>query len=176
MWAFFYSLHWGKCQVKIFLPDLSMSLDYRRYCPLITSTYTAHRSMQLKGSKINGPSFSSKSLCMLVTQLCPTLCDPTRLLCPWDFPGKGTGIGYHFLLQGIFPTQGSNLGLLHCRQILFRLSYKIFTHPIFHVSADGDPVRNRESTFPLSQYCIQLVSLMHEAGHPKPVLWDNQEG
>ena len=32
-----------------------------------------------------------------------------RLLCPWDFPGKNTGMGHHFLLQGIFPTQGSNL-------------------------------------------------------------------
>ena len=48
----------------------------------------------------------------------------------WDFPGKNTGVGCHFLLQGIFPTQGSNpcltliscLGLLHCRQILYLLS------------------------------------------------------
>ena len=38
--------------------------------------------------------------------------------CPWDFQGKDTGVGCHFLLQGIFPTQGSNPGLLHCRQIL----------------------------------------------------------
>ena len=37
---------------------------------------------------------------------------PTRLLCPWDFPGKNTGVGCHFLLQGIFPTQGSNSHLL----------------------------------------------------------------
>ena len=49
-----------------------------------------------------------------VTQSCPTLCDPvdyspsTRLLRPWDSPGKNTGVGCHFLLQGIFPTQGSN--------------------------------------------------------------------
>ena len=49
---------------------------------------------------------------------------PTRLLCPWDFSGKDTGVGCHFLLQGIFPTQGSNLGLLYYRQILYRLSYK----------------------------------------------------
>ena len=49
---------------------------------------------------------------------------PTRLFCPWDFLGKDTAVGCHFLLQGIFPTQGSNLGLLHCRQILYRLSYK----------------------------------------------------
>ena len=50
---------------------------------------------------------------------CPTLCSPrqpTRLLCPWNFPGKNTGVGCHFLFQGIFPTQRSNphcLCLLH---------------------------------------------------------------
>ena len=44
---------------------------------------------------------------------------PTRLLCRWDSPGKNTGVGYHFLLQGIFPTQGSNPSLLHCRQMLY---------------------------------------------------------
>ena len=48
---------------------------------------------------------------------------PSRPLCPWDFPRKDTGVGCHFLLQGIFPTQGSNLGLLHCRRVLHRLSH-----------------------------------------------------
>ena len=38
--------------------------------------------------------------------------EATRLLCPWDSPGKNTGMGCHFLLQGIFPSQGSNLCLL----------------------------------------------------------------
>ena len=47
-----------------------------------------------------------------------------RLLCPWDSPGKNTGMGCHFLLQGIFPTQESDPGLLHCRQILHQLSYE----------------------------------------------------
>ena len=42
-------------------------------------------------------------------------CQP---LCAWDFPGKNTEVGCHFLLQGIFWNQGSNLGLLHCRWIL----------------------------------------------------------
>ena len=41
-----------------------------------------------------------------------------------DFPGKKMGVGCHFLLQGIFPTQGPNLGLLHCRQILYQLCYE----------------------------------------------------
>ena len=49
---------------------------------------------------------------------------PTRLFCPWDFPGKSTGVGCHFLLQGIFSTQGLNPGLLHWRQTLYCLSHK----------------------------------------------------
>ena len=49
---------------------------------------------------------------------------PTRLLCPWNSPGKNTGAGSHSLLQGIFPTQGLNLGLLHGRWILYRLSHQ----------------------------------------------------
>ena len=56
-----------------------------------------------------------------VAQSCPTLCDPMDGKGPWDFPGKNTGVGCHFLLQGIFPTQGWNPGLLHCRQTLYRL-------------------------------------------------------
>ena len=54
--------------------------------------------------------------------LWPHRLQPTRLLCPWDFPGKDTGVGCRFLLQGIFPAQGLNPGLLHCRQILYWLS------------------------------------------------------
>ena len=44
-----------------------------------------------------------------------------RLLCPWDSPGKNTGVGCHALLQGIFLTQSSNPGILHCRWILYHL-------------------------------------------------------
>ena len=47
-----------------------------------------------------------------------------RLLCPWDFLGKSTGVGCHFLLQGIFLTQGSNPSLPHCRQTLYPLSHQ----------------------------------------------------
>ena len=43
---------------------------------------------------------------------------PARLLCPWDSSGKNTRVGYHFLLQKILPTQGSNPGLPHCRDSL----------------------------------------------------------
>ena len=77
-----------------------------------------------------GTSPSSSCLC-LVTQSCLSLCDPfglkpTRVFCPWDFSGKNTGVGCHFLLWGIFSTQGSNprlQGLLHCRWILYVMSH-----------------------------------------------------
>ena len=48
----------------------------------------------------------------------------TRLLCPWDSLGQNIGVGYHPLLQGIFPTQGSKPGLLPYRQILYHLSHQ----------------------------------------------------
>ena len=61
-----------------------------------------------------------------VTQSCPTLNDPmdcpARLLCPPDSPSKNPVVGWCSFLQGIFLTQGSNPGLLHCKRILYHLS------------------------------------------------------
>ena len=63
------------------------------------------------------------SRCSVVSSsLGPPGLQPARLLCPWDSPGKNPGVGCRFLLQGIFLTQESNPGLLHCRQIPYRLS------------------------------------------------------
>ena len=63
-----------------------------------------------------------------VAQSCPTLCDPMDCCLP-GFSVHGifqasTGVGCHFLLKGIFPTQGSNLGLPHCRQTIYPLSHQ----------------------------------------------------
>ena len=49
---------------------------------------------------------------------------PHGLSSPWNSPGQNTGVGSLSLLQGIFPTQGWNPGLLHCRQILYQLSHQ----------------------------------------------------
>ena len=63
--------------------------------------------------------YKCKKACMLTcfshVRLFLTLwtVEPARLLCPWDSPGKNTGVGYHFLLQRIFPMQGLNLHPLH---------------------------------------------------------------
>ena len=84
---------------------------------------------------INSTSFGVKLLshgldvCLWVRaqslQSCPILCDPMDCSAlgssvHGDSPGKNTGVSCHALLQGIYPTQGSSPGLLHCRQILYR--------------------------------------------------------
>ena len=77
---------------------------------------------------------------MLVAQSCPALCDPVDYSLPGFsvheiLQGKNTGMGCHVLLQGIFQTQGLNLVLLHCRQILYHLSYQgsplLSMHPTY---------------------------------------------
>ena len=70
---------------------------------------------------------------MDISQSCPTqscrsvLSDslqPHGFYSPWNSPGQNTEVGSFSLFQGIFPTQGSNPGLPHCRQILYQLSHK----------------------------------------------------
>ena len=73
-------------------------------------------------------SFILYQYCCLVTgsnrtPLRPHRLQPTRLLCPCDFPSKNTGVGCHFLLQGTFSTQGSNTHLLHQQEDSLPLSY-----------------------------------------------------
>ena len=75
-----------------------------------------------------------------------TYLGPTRLLCPWNSPGKNTGEGCHFLLQGIFPTQGSNLCLLHL------LRWQANSLPLSHL---GNPCKKVS----WSKICTNLKSL-----------------
>ena len=88
----------------------------------------------------------------LVTQLYLTLCDPTDSSPPGssvhgDSPGKHTGLGCHGLLQEIFPTQGLNPGLPHCRHILYHLSqHKPRPGPLFYVSTSYTEVISDNST------------------------------
>ena len=74
-----------------------------------------------------------------IAQSCPTLqpheSQHARLLCPWDSPGKNTGVGCHFLLQGIFPSEGSNPRVLH---------WQVDALPLNHL---GSPQRNSQGLF-----------------------------
>ena len=90
--------------------SLALSLHYG---PALTSIHT-----------------TGKIMCVcLVTQSCQTLCDPMDCSFPGfsvhgDSSGRNTGVGYHALLQRIFPTQESNPGLPHCRLILYHLNHQ----------------------------------------------------
>ena len=87
---------------------------------------------------INGASHSVVS-----NSLPPHGLKPTRLFYPWNSPGQNTGVGSRSFLQGIFPTQGSNPTLLHCRQILYQLSQQgspgVLECPLQPILSAGDP-------------------------------------
>ena len=75
-------------------------------------------------NKVTASYLASSTCSVLYNSLRPHGLQPTRLLCPWDAPGKNAGVGCHSLLQGIFLAQGWNPGLLHCGQILYLLSHQ----------------------------------------------------
>ena len=92
----------------------------------------------------------------LVVQLCLTLYEPMGCSPPGssvcgDFPGKNTGVSCHALLQGIFPTQGSNAGLPYCKPILYHLSHQlspwIQEWVAYSVSRGSSQPRNRTGVF-----------------------------
>ena len=108
----------------------------------------------------------------------PRIVACSRLLRPWDFLGKSTGVGCHFLLQWIFPTQGSNPGLPHCRQTLYHLSHQGSPWKTTHLFIkDAYPSRIyfkhvRKDTYELG---IGEKNNMQEEPYPKPMvtIWLN---
>ena len=88
--------------------------------------------------------------CCLVAKSCPTLLCPyglyaTRLLCPWDSPGKNTGVGCRFLLQDLFLTQELNLSLLHWQMESIPLSHHasmyIYIHTHRNMNLKGERIK-----------------------------------
>ena len=75
-----------------------------------------------------GVGSESESHSVVSSSLQPHGLWPTRLLCPWNSPGKNSGMGCHSLLQGIFLTQGLNPCLPCCRQTFFHLSHQDAQH------------------------------------------------
>ena len=109
------------------LTPVTLQWDIHRRVFLNLLLVTADHSYLFKNLQPSLFSYKPTQMC-LVTQSCFTLCDPMGCSPPLSFvhgasPGKITGVGCHFLLQGIFPTHGSNLGFLHGRQIFYQLSY-----------------------------------------------------
>ena len=102
---------------------------------------------------------------MLVAQSCPTLCDPmhcsSRALLSMGFPRRDNGVSSHSILQGSFLTQGLNPGLLHCRQILYCLSYQggsPFVEWSHQAQVNMGQVEGAESlTHPSPHHCYETL-------------------
>ena len=104
-------------------------------------------------------------VCVWIAQLC--LCNPMAMEVHGIFPGKNTGMGSHFLLQKLFLTQGSNPGLLHCRQILHRLRHQ--GSPTVCISVFQTPLLIRFCFQPRLLACGILVSWSRVETRPSTV-------
>ena len=106
----------------------------------------------------------------LVAQSCPALCDPLPgSSVHGDSLGKKTRVGFHALLQGIFPTEGSNPGLPHCRQVLYHLShhggpYYLFDIPSNHCFCGTcTSVLKVQVLVICSDVCVFILSAMSDS-------------
>ena len=106
------------------------SINYKAQAETLSHTHQLQNLLlssvlntsRMQFSKMKAKEKRKRSHSVMSNSLGPHGLQPTRLLCPWDFPANSTGVDFHFLLQEIFPTQGSNPGLPHCRQTLYHLS------------------------------------------------------
>ena len=112
---------------RVWTPAGPHDLTAPRKTPFLTETWNPGKNFFLKSQEERD---SMQTVCVCVScsvmsdSLWPHGLQPGRLLCPWNSPGKNTGVRCHSLLQGIFLTQGSNLSLPHCWWILYCLSHQ----------------------------------------------------
>ena len=141
---------------SLFFTCKSRSWNSRSICP---STYL---SILLFHSQLT----QTVHACSIMSHfLQPHGLQPARLLCPWDFPGKNTRVGCHFLVQGIFLTQGSDP--MHLR----------------HQQADSLPLHHLEALTQISLficsvitvqiYCQQINQVRKQTKFPKLFSWAN---
>ena len=117
LFFFFFFLHYVICKISV--PPPGIEPRPHQWKPEVLTTRPPENSWDSMKEKSESVSRSVMS-----DSLQPHGQWPARLLCPWNSPGKNTGVGCHALLQGIVSAQGSNPARLHCRQILYCLSHE----------------------------------------------------
>ena len=122
----------NKGKFDYYIKHNTLSITGQQYCTgIIGNRKSQHGSNNIsilkiflhlfwaKHSVVTSKKNKSVSCSVMSDSLQPHGLQPPRFLCPWNSPGSNTAVGSHSLFQGISPTQGLNLGLLHCRQILY---------------------------------------------------------
>ena len=100
-------------------PGRLQSMDHKSRTLLKRLSITQHKAKRIYFFKASDTADAAVQLLSHVRLFATSRTVACWVLCPWDFPGENTGVGCHFLLQGIFLTQGLNLGLLHWQGILY---------------------------------------------------------
>ena len=95
-----------------------------KHPPLSLFTFCPHHGLKFPETYSNHVSQPTACFFLQKSSVVSDSLRPHRLYSPWNSPGQNTGEGCHSLLQEIFPTQGSNPGLPHCRRILYQLSHQ----------------------------------------------------
>ena len=138
--------------------SLSLCMCLKEYC-FIQQVRNYHfiELPYLSVSKIDPCSKGHGAVLCLITQLCPTLCDPVDCSprgssVHEDSPGKNTGVVCHALLQGIFPTQGLKPGHLHCKWILYHLRYQGSPQVMAKMVLPGRPGKIAAA----DKFCIEI--------------------
>ena len=110
-------------EISMWCINISVSLQFLSHLTLLSllSLATRHLMIPKEHQRTTGWKWHSLSSCLTLR---PHGLELTRLLCPWESPGKNTGVGHQSLLQRIFPIQVLKPGLLHCRQIFYCLSHQ----------------------------------------------------
>ena len=106
---------------------------YILWMPVDGLSFHSLNSVFCRAKVFNSMKSEGVSCSVMSDSLWPHGLEPSRLFCPWDFPGEKTGVGFHFLLQGIFPTQGLDPGLPHCRQTFYCLSHQ--GSPVYSINS-----------------------------------------
>ena len=111
--------------------SLSMGFSRQEYLPPGHLPNRGTEPMSLMSPALAGGFFTTCATCESESRsVVSDSLRPHGLYSPWNSPGQNTGVGRLSLLQGIFPTQGLNPGLPHCRQILYQLSHKGSSPPV----------------------------------------------
>ena len=141
----------------LYLKIISTMFNHQFPLSSIMLNHQPRKASSILGEKSReGPFINGMNMKVKVVQPCTTLCDPVDS--PWNSPGQNTAMGSLSLLQGIFPTQGSNPGLPHCRQILYHWATReVQVQRLFLAKVFSSYLQTKESIATLSASIIHGI-------------------